>query len=291
MSIINFGSINVDFVYRVERFVKPGETLQTRDLRRFAGGKGFNQSIALARAGTPPRHVGRVGGDGRWLVEMLQNEGVDTQAIELGNTPTGHAIIQVDDAGENSILVHGGANREISQVHLDRVCSDLRERDWVLLQNETNGLAGVMEQASKRGSTVILNPSPMDERLLELPLQHVNTFLINRAEGEALSDEQEPRHIVDALGARFPNAAVVLTLGAQGALYAHGDERLHVPAEPVQAVDTTGAGDTFAGYFLAEVYSGTEPEHALRVACQAAGRCVTRSGAAASIPLKSQLDP
>lgn len=291
MSIFNFGSINLDFVYRVERFVRPGETVQTRDFQRFAGGKGLNQSIALARAGVPPRHVGRIGEDGHWLLEFLQNEGVDTRAIELGSTPTGHAIIQVDDAGENSILVHAGANGEISHPHLDEICSGLTAQDWVLLQNETNGLARVMEQASQKNAAVILNPSPVEKNILELPLQHVTMFLINRSEGQALSGEDEPECMVDALLDRFPKAAVILTLGSEGVLYGRREQQLKVPAEPVEAVDTTGAGDTFAGFFLADLYTGGSPERALRVACRAAGQCVTRAGAAASIPMKSQLAP
>ena len=289
MSIVNFGSINIDLVYRVDRFVQPGETIHALDHQRFAGGKGFNQSIALARAGASPHHVGRVGPDGRWLVDLLRDEGVGVEGIESCEVPTGHAVIQVDAQGENSILVQGGANREISNDQLTGACSALGGGDWVVLQNETNAVAAVMEAAEGKGSTIVLNPSPMDDSVLQLPLHAVDIFLLNRAEAEALSGENEVERMLDALGERYPRAAVVLTLGDRGVRFAFDGQRIEVPAEPVSAHDTTGAGDTFAGYFLAERYAGVEPAPALRMACRAAAVCVTRPGAAASIPRRSEL--
>jgi ribokinase len=291
MAIVNFGSINLDFVYRVERLVAPGETIQTLSQQRFAGGKGFNQSIALARAGARVRHVGRVGEDGRWLVERLAEEGVETGDIEYAMTPTGHAIIQVDARGENSILVHGGANRELTQDAFVRVCGTLGAEDWVLLQNETNAPATVIELAAQKGSKIVFNPSPLDGSVLELPLGGVDTFLINSVEGQGLSGEIEPGRMLDAMQERYPNAATVLTLGDRGALYARDSIRLEVGAESVQAVDTTGAGDTFAGYWLAEMAIGGDPERALQLACRAAADCVGRPGAAVSIPRRSALEP
>ncbi len=289
MSIVNFGSINIDLVYRVDRFVQPGETIHALDHQRFAGGKGFNQSIALARAGASPHHVGRVGADGRWLVDLLRDEGVGVEGIESCEVPTGHAVIQVDAQGENSILVHGGANREISNDQLAGACSALGGGDWVVLQNETNAVAAVMKAAEGKGSTIVLNPSPMDDSVLQLPLHAVDIFLLNRAEAEALSGENEVERMLDALRERYPRAAVVLTLGDRGVRFAFDGKKIEVPAEPVSAHDTTGAGDTFAGYFLAERYAGVEPAPALRMACRAAAFCVTRPGAAASIPRRAEL--
>ena len=289
MGIINFGSINLDFVYRVDRFVEPGQTIHALNLQRFAGGKGFNQSIALARAGVCPRHVGQVGEDGLWLVEDLRAEGVDTAGILVSNTPTGHALIQVDESGENSIIVYGGANREIPSHHIQAACSNLEESDWVLVQNEINGLETIIEMASQRGSRVILNPSPMEENLLGLPLHQVDTFLINLLEAEALSGETSPDRIVQKLERRFPNATLVITLGDQGVLYSAGGERIRVKAHRVEAIDTTGAGDTFTGYFLASLYEEASPEDALKRASRASELCVSRPGAAASIPNRIDL--
>lgn len=289
MRIINFGSINLDFVYQVEHFAQPGETIKALSFERFAGGKGFNQSIALARAGSPPIHIGQVGGDGLGLVGQLKDEGVDVNLIEVGDTPTGHAIIQVDASGENSIIVYGGANLELSPSRLEQACSTLGEDDWVLIQNEINGLEQIIQLASDRGSQIIFNPSPMQEALLELPLERVNTFLINRSEGEALSGESTPDRIIQVLRLRFPEATLVLTLGPQGVLYSNEREQLQVNAHPVDTVDTTGAGDTFAGYFLASLCQGAAPEEALQRACRAAALCVSRPGAAASIPNQGEI--
>ena len=289
MRIINFGSINLDFVYPVEQFAQPGETIKALSLERFAGGKGFNQSIALARAGLTPTHIGQVGEDGRGLVEQLQDEGVDIRHIEVGNVPTGHAIIQVDSSGENSIIVYGGANVALSASHLEEACSTLESDDWVLIQNEINGLEKVIRLASDRGSRIVFNPSPMEDDLLDLPLERIDTFLINRSEGEALSGESAPERIIQALKSRFPEATLVLTLGAQGVLYSDKQQEIQVDAHPVETVDTTGAGDTFAGYFLASLFQGSAPEEALQRACRAAALCVSRPGAAASIPSQDEI--
>jgi ribokinase len=290
MGIINFGSINLDFVYQVVRFAKKGETIKALDFQRFAGGKGFNQSLALARAGASPRHIGRVGEDGRRLIDLLQSEGVDIADIEIGRAPTGHAIIQVDEAGENSIIVYGGANREISSRLIENACANLSETDWVLMQNEINGLETILRTASERGSRVIFNPSPMEKSLLDLPLHLVHTFLINRSEGEALSGEQTPDRIIEKLEQRFPDATLVLTLGDQGAFYSNDGTHIRVPSRKIEVVDTTGAGDTFAGYFLASLHLGSAPEEALQKACRASEICVSRPGAADSIPRRVDLD-
>ncbi|MDG2334410.1 MAG: ribokinase [Myxococcota bacterium] len=290
MSLVNFGSINLDFVYRVQALVRPGETVQSLSLERFAGGKGFNQSLALARAGAEVRHVGSVGEDGRWLVEMLATEGVDIRNVEVVETPTGHAIIQVSARGENSILVHAGANRELSGSQLERACVDLGDGDWVLLQNETNAPEFVLAEASKRGFRVILNPSPLDSSLLDLPLDRVDTFLVNEVEGEALAGEADPDRVLGAMRKRFPAADIVLTRGEQGAAFSGRDgTSAYAGAESVEVIDTTGAGDTFAGFYLAALLSGANPQSALVAGCRAAAHCVSRPGAAPSIPRVSDL--
>ena len=289
MRIINFGSINLDFVYQVGHFVQPGETINAMSFERFAGGKGFNQSIALARAGAKAIHVGQVGEDGRGLVEQLREEGVDTSRIEIGDAPTGHAIIQVDSGGENSIIVYGGANRELSGSHLDESCSTLEKDDWVLIQNEINGIEKIIRVASERGSRIIFNPSPMEDDVLALPLERVDMFLINRSEGEVLSGESTPTRIVEELKSRFPEATLILTLGAEGVLYSTPKEEIRIDALAAEVVDTTGAGDTFAGYFLASLQQGSAPEEALSRACRAAALCISRPGAAASIPYQTEI--
>jgi ribokinase len=289
VQILNFGSLNIDHVYAVERFVRAGETLDTRGYEVFAGGKGFNQSIALARAGARVAHAGCVGEDGRWLVEALEAAGADAGHVVVGPEPTGHALIQVSPDGENCILIHGGANRNVSERHVDAVLEGCAPGTTLLLQNEINALDRIFDGAARRDLHVALNPSPMTDSLRELPLERVSTFLLNRSEGEALSGEAEPERVLDALGARFPAAEVVLTLGAAGARYAHRKERLEVAAERVRVVDTTAAGDTFTGYFLAERLRGATALDALGCACRAAALAVQRPGAAASIPRRAEL--
>jgi len=265
--------------------------VQSLGLERFSGGKGFNQSLALARAGARVRHVGSVGRDGDGLVGILDAEGVDVQDIEVVETPTGHAIIQVNERGENCILVHAGANHELSPSRIKRVCAGLGDQDRVLIQNETNAPAWVLEEASKRGFRVIFNPSPLDSSLLDLPLDRVDTFLINAVEGEALVGASNPDRILEGMRHRFPSADTVLTLGERGARFSGRDGTFFESgAESVEVVDTTGAGDTFAGFFLAEIMANGDPASALRAGCRAAGHCVSRPGAAPSIPLAADLE-
>ena len=222
-------------------------------------------------------------------MELLAQEGVDSVAVEYGGLPTGHAIIQVDRHGENNILVYGGANQDIPARSLERACDSLDVRDSVLLQNETNATALVLQMLREEEIKITLNPSPMTASLLEFPLDRVDTFIINRTEGEVLSGECEPGRILDCLTRRYHRADIVLTLGQRGVLFARQDLRLEVPAEPSDVVDTTGAGDTFAGYFLAEMCASGEPRKALQLACKAAAHCVSRPGASPSIPRRSDL--
>jgi ribokinase len=289
MQILNFGSLNIDHVYAVEHFARAGETLDTDDYRVFAGGKGFNQSIALARAGARVAHAGQVGDDGRWLIDELAGAGVDVRFVEVSETPTGHAIIQVSRGGENSILIHGGANRMIDAAQMKAAIEAAEPGCSLLIQNEINGLDQIMEMASEKGLQIALNPSPVTSSLLELPLGKVSTFVLNEVEARLLSAESRPERILDGLRRRFPEAAVVLTLGERGVEYADSSRRESVSSERVEAIDTTGAGDTFTGYFLAERLNGVAVEDALRLACRAAAVCVQRPGAAASIPRREEI--
>ena len=289
MGILNFGSINIDHVYAVERFVRPGETLHSRRYAQFPGGKGFNQSVALARAGASVRHAGRIGKDGVWLREYLGRCGADTSLIEVVDGPTGHAIIQVADSGENAILLHAGANHRITAADAERALARFTAGDFLLLQNEISAVPEIMERAAARKMRVVFNPAPMTPAVAGYPLDTVSLFVVNEVEGGDLTGEKEPARILAALVERFEGAAVVLTLGADGALYGDRRDILRVPAVRVQAVDTTAAGDTFIGYLLADLAAGRDIRAALTMACRAAAVCVTRPGAADSIPLRTEV--
>ena len=292
MSILVFGSLNIDHVYQVEHLVRPGETLPSTEYRRFQGGKGANQSVALARAGADVFHAGRIGSEGLWLRDAIAAEGVDVTHVGLDNQPTGHAIIQVDPAGENSILLYGGANLTVTSDDAHYVLSHFGEGDWLLLQNEISSLPAILREASERGLKVAFNPAPMTPDVQGYPLDGVSLLVVNQTEGAALAgvEDASPELLVGMLQARFPDAAILLTLGGDGSLYVSGGEQIRTPAQAVEAVDTTAAGDTFIGYFLAELLAVESVPEALALASRAAALCVTRPGAAGSIPRRSEIE-
>ena len=290
MKVLNFGSLNFDHIYEVEHIVRPGETIPSGKYRLACGGKGLNQSVALAHAGANVFHAGKVGRDGKALIACLQAAGVNTRFVEVAeDAPSGHAIIQVDKNGQNSIIIHGGANRAILKEDVSRVLGNFAPGDCLLLQNEVSCMAEMIEQAKKQGLTIFLNPAPMDERVAGYPLDKVDFFIINEIEGRDLSGATEAQAIIAAMRTRFPGAAILLTLGEHGVRYADQQTNLAVPAEKVGAVDTTAAGDTFTGFFIAQKLAGHSIESCLRTACHAAAICVTRPGAADSIPLLKEV--
>ncbi|HVM73080.1 MAG TPA: ribokinase [Anaerolineales bacterium] len=290
MKMLNFGSLNIDHFYEVDHIVRPGETVSSGKYRLACGGKGLNQSVALAHAGAHVFHAGKVGRDGEALLDCLRSAGVNTQYVEVTEAaPSGHAIIQVDKAGQNSIIIHAGANRTIRKEDVLRVLDEFEPGDAILLQNEVSCLAEMVELARHRGLTIFLNPSPMDESVAGCPLDEVDTFIINEIEGRELSGATEPEAIIAAMRRRFPSAATLLTLGERGVCYADRDMELAVPAERVPVVDTTAAGDTFTGFFIAQKISGAPIQDCLRMACRAAALCVSRPGAADSIPFLAEL--
>lgn len=291
MTILNFGSMSIDHVYRVPHFVRPGETLTALDYRVFAGGKGLNQSLAIARAGGIVSHAGSVGEDGRWLIEMLQHEGVEAAGVSLSSTSTGHARIQVDSSGENSIVLYAGSNRTISPEHIDDVLHRFGPSDSLLLQNEVSHVEHLLRSGKARGMHIVLNPAPMDALAKALPLDLVDLLIVNEVEATGLAGTEDIETMLIRLRKRLPTTTIVLTLGSQGAIWQSPDKRFHTAAFPVEVVDTTGAGDTFIGYLLASLAQGSSSERAMQFAAKAASLCVTRLGAADSIPTLSQIAP
>lgn len=284
MKILNFGSLNIDHVYKVKNFVTPGETVKSEEYVKKVGGKGLNQSIALARAGVEVYHAGAVGEDGKFLVDFLKKDNVITDYINISEIPTGHAIIQVDETGENCILLYGGANQSIKEAYAENVLSFFAEGDYVVLQNETNIVHFVMEKAHEKKMKIVFNPSPITENMKNFPLENVDWFILNEVEAETLTDEKEIERMITSLKSKYPSSAFVLTLGDKGAIYFNKDEIISVEAEKVKAVDTTAAGDTFTGYFLANIAKGAGVKEALQQATKAAAKAITVLGAAESIP-------
>jgi ribokinase len=285
MKIINFGSLNIDHVYQVDHIVLPGETIAGSSHSLHAGGKGANQSVAIARAGGKVSHAGKIGSDGLWMIDRMKADGIDVSHVMIGDSATGHAIIQVDGKGQNAIVVFGGTNRMISGDEIDDVLTRAMPDDSILLQNEINNIPYIMEQAAKRKLPISFNPAPMGPEVFDYPLGAVSTFFVNNSEGEALTGEKDPEAILSHMQTRYPDALVILTLGSKGSLYAKGSHRETILAPSVNAVDTTGAGDTFIGYFCACMQRGMALKDSLVAATKAASICVTRKGATTSIPV------
>ena len=293
MKILNIGSLNIDKVYAVDHFVSAGETLTAPRMDTFAGGKGMNQSIALARAGAEIYAAGAVGSDGEFLVELLKDSGANVEHLQiLPSAPTGHAIIQLVPQGQNCIIISAGANGLLTEEYIDATLSHFGPGDLLLMQNETNNVAYAMKKAKEKGLQIAFNASPIGPELFEYPLELVDYFLINEIEGQAIAGIEETDHekILEALLRRFPTAAIVLTLGGDGVLYGKGDDRARHDIFRVNVVDTTAAGDTFCGYFLTSIAKGLEPQQALHMASMASALAIGVKGAANSIPTWSQVE-
>lgn len=278
------GSMNVDHVFRVPHLVRPGETLGTDAYGRFAGGKGLNQSVALRRAGVPVRHIGCVGDDGRFLLELLRDEGVEVRGVEVHDGPSGQAFIQVDAAGENSILLLAGANRLVSAEQLEKELADASPGDWFLAQNESNLISEGIRLAKSRGLKVAFNPAPMGPDVAAVPFACVDLLILNETEAMELAGNADPQTALSRLHERYPALEIVLTQGSKGACSLGPSGSFHEPSRAVRVEDTTAAGDCFVGYFLAAYRRQADLRFALRQGCRAAELSVGRPGAMPSIP-------
>lgn len=299
MRFLNFGSLNIDNVYSVDHFVRAGETLSAGDLQLFCGGKGLNQSIALKRSGLDVYHAGAVGTDGQMLLELLEENGISTEFIVRKDCPTGHAIIQNDKNGQNCIMLYGGANQSLTREDVDAVLDKFDAGDFILLQNEINQMAYIMECAHAKGMKLILNPSPADEKILEYPVAFVDYLILNEIEirelyraitGEDSSAIEKEVDLLDAFIGRFPEMKIIMTLGSQGSVYKDKNKLVRQAAYRVRAVDTTAAGDTFTGYLFGSLLSGQPVEAAMEMASRASAMAVMTKGAAPSIPWRSEVE-
>ncbi len=282
--ILNIGSLNLDYVYAVPHFVTAGETLLASRRDVFAGGKGLNQTVAAARAGAQVYHAGAVGADGDMLLDLLRDAGADVSAVARVDAPTGHAVIQVSPKGENAIVILGGANRSVSPETVEAALAKVDAGDILLLQNEINGLDETIRRAAGKGLRILFNPAPMEESVKALPLDLVDTLIVNEGEGRALAGD------MDDLRAAYPRQRILLTRGRRGSSLWTGSELIFQPAFPVQAVDTTAAGDCFLGYYAAALSENLPFADALRLASAASALAVQRRGAAPSIPIRSEVE-
>ncbi len=290
MKMVVFGSLNIDKTYTVTDFVRPGQTISAAKMEQFCGGKGFNQAIALRRAGNEVFFAGAVGQDGGMLLDNLDRNGIDRRYVKQTAGATGHAIIQLDAKGQNCIIILAGANGEITPEDVGSTLAGFVKGDLIVLQNEISCVELIIRRAHEKGMIVAFNPSPYDEKIAACNLACVDYLLVNETEGAAMAGVDAPEAILDALHARYPHLNVVLTLGGDGSIFQSSDgQRFACGVHPVQAVDTTAAGDTFTGYFLSEMLRHGEADRALRMASVAAGIAVSRKGAEPSIPMLSEV--
>jgi len=289
MKVLNIGSMNLDLVYSVDHIVQPGETEASFALDTFLGGKGLNQSMALAKAGVEVYQGGMIGEDGQPFLDACAEYGVKAEYIRTVPGKSGHAVIQRDKNAQNCILLYGGANQMLTEEYVDSVLADFGAGDILLLQNEVNQMPYIVEKAYEKGMQIALNPSPYNEKLDAVDMAKISIFLLNEVEGNQVTGLTDPDEIIAEMLRRFPKARIVLTLGKDGAVYADAEQKHFQPIFKVQAVDTTAAGDTFTGYFLAGLLNGMPVPEILKMSAKASSIAVTRAGAVPSIPYRDEV--
>ena len=289
MKVLNIGSMNLDYVYNVDHIIQPGETQATDGINIFLGGKGINQSIAVAKAGAEVYHGGLIGNDGQPFIDACKEYGVNSKYIRQVDSKSGHTIIQIDKNAQNCILLYGGANQMLTKEYIDEVFEGFDREDILLLQNEVNMLPYIIDKAYEKGMQIALNPSPFNDKLKEVDMSKISIFLMNEIEGGQITGLEAPEDILAKVVEMYPKAKIVLTLGKDGAIYAEGETRYQQPIFKVEAVDTTAAGDTFTGYFLAGLIEGMPIPDILKMSAKASSIAVTREGAVPSIPYREEV--
>lgn len=288
--ILNFGSLNIDKIYGLDHIVKEGETISASSYDEGMGGKGLNQSIALKRAGADPIHAGFVGeDDGDILLDYMAENEIDF-LIKKVSGKSGHAIIQVDKNAKNSIIVEAGANKNIDKSYIDQVLAEFDEGDYLLLQNEISNLQYIVDMASKKKIKIFLNPSPVDETIKTIDFNKIDSLILNETEAYELSGCENSDEIIDYFRKNYKDLNLLLTLGKDGGIYSSKDTEIKFSSFKTHDIDTTGAGDTFLGYFLASISKGADLEKSLNIASLAAGLACSKSGAANSIPSLKEVE-
>lgn len=288
--VLNFGSLNIDMVYKMPHIVRAGETLSSTELNHYCGGKGLNQSIAMSRclannsSEFEVYHAGMVGVDGDMLIDTLKDNNINCSYLKKGDGLSGHAIIQVEEKGQNCIILNGGTNKQITPEMIEDVLSNFDKNDLIVLQNEISNMDIIIETAYKLSIPIAINPSPIDDDILKIDLNKITYFVINEIEGNEFTNETNPDKICDKILSIAPNIKIILTLGKDGAVYKDKDNHHKHGIFQVKVVDTTAAGDTFLGYFIGSIFTGNSIEQSLKRATAASTYAVSRAGAFPSIP-------
>ncbi|MDO4286623.1 MAG: ribokinase [Eubacteriales bacterium] len=281
MKILVLGSINIDHSYFVKHITTTKETQASSRMERLPGGSGLNRAVALTRAGMDVRMAGMVGSDGVELLEKLQQDGIDTSLVRvLEEDYTGHAVIQVDEVGQNAILLYGGANHRVNEAYIDEMLEGYGKDDVLIIQNQVSCLQYTIDRAYEKGMYIVLNPSPCTQEMMQGDLTKVSLFCMNRTEGRFITSYVQPGDILIHMEEMYPDSEFLLTLGSQGAFFKNKNGQSYQPAQKVSVIDTTSAGDVFESYFLTAYLQGKHPTEALKLATCAAGLAIAHPGAA-----------
>lgn len=282
MAIFNMGSINIDHIYTMPHLVMPGETLAASSYQAALGGKGANQSIAAARAGGKVIHGGMINdADSHWL-DAMSAAGVSLDHVVRSDAPSGHAIVAVDDEkGENQIILSPSSNHLIPEDLTAKILAGASAGDWALAQNETNATEYFLTEAKAKGLKICYSAAPFVADITARILPMVDLLIVNQIEADALTAH---------LGHDISCPHLIITKGGDGAEYRGIDGAFHHAAVPVEARDTTGAGDTYLGYILASLDQGLSIKDGMRRAGMAAAIQVTRLGASSAIPDANEVD-
>ena len=290
MRILCYGSLNIDMIFTVPHFVEAGETLSSSSMTRSAGGKGANQAAALAKAGCETYMAGKVGKDGQFLVDILDDFSVDCSNVMVTDNPSGQAIIQLASNNQNAIILLPGENKNIKKDEIDNVLGKFSAGDWIVLQNEINQIGYIMEKAAERNMRICFNPAPFEDSVRSLPLNLVELLIVNEIEGAGLAGTKgDYEEIAKHLASLYPKQEIIMTAGSMGAYYAGREGFIYQPIIDYPVVDTTAAGDTFIGYYLASCIRGLCVKDALYYASKASGIAVSRHGAMQSVPVKDEI--
>ena len=291
MRVLNFGSLNTDYVYQIDEFLLPGETKPALSRSIIPGGKGLNQSVALANAGAEVYHAGIIGNDGNILRDFLKKNKVHIDYILEKDEVGGHTIIQVDKNGQNKIILYGGTNQKLTKAFIDKTLADFGKGDILLVQNETNLVDYIITKASAKGLMTVFNAAPISKKVITYPLERVNWLIVNEVEGAELAGTDKPEGILKNLGEKYKQSTIILTLGADGCCYTSKDGNFKMKAIPVKkVVDTTAAGDTFIGFLIQAYIDGLPLNEAMEKASVASSLSIQKFGAATSVPASADVE-
>lgn len=290
MKVLVFGSLNIDFIYKLEHIVMPNETIKSTTCEVSSGGKGLNQAMAFAKTGLPVYIASNLGKNGQVLADTLSSGNVDISLLNHVDEDSGEAIIQVDENGNNAIIVCGNCNEHITEEYIELVFSHFEKGDILVIQNEINNLDLIINTAKDKGIELVFNPSPFNHVIKTLPMNKIDYLFINEVEGKQLTGFEDEKSIVKHILKDYPDMKIVLTLGERGAVYADKSEYIYEPAKKVEVVDTVGAGDTFTGYFIYGVESGKTIKESLQMAAIASSIVIGRHGAGNSIPTLNEVE-